>query len=155
MMVTTHLVVGYVLGHLSQYPTLLLVVGSVLPDVLDRGLATVGVADDGHTVGHSLPVVLPTVGVLAILFQRPGVALGIGVVGHLTCDLFHQIGLNGVRHATVFVLWPLSGRDPVPPSETLRLSVGPMDYCTSYVGIVTEVAIVAVGTGLFLVATAL
>nr|WP_246403851.1 metal-dependent hydrolase [Halobellus ruber] len=105
------------LGRRLRLPVGWAVVGAALPDLLDKPLASLGVVDLFHSVGHSA---LLAVVVLPIAFVgRAGVAAALGWSLHLFLDAFHVI-VNGRAGDALFLLWPLAiPPDPlaIPPGE--------------------------------------
>jgi hypothetical protein len=109
----THLALAVLLGRRFRLSTAWLLAGAVLPDAVDKSLATAGVVDLFHTVGHSgLLVVLA----IPIAYSsRSGLALAVGWGTHLLADAL-QIVLNGRPTDALFLGWPL-----VVPSTPLAL----------------------------------
>jgi hypothetical protein len=116
MLFPTHLLAAAVVGRASRLAPLWLVVGSALPDVLDKPLATLGLTSLFHSVGHSallLVVIVP----LALL-GRAGLSAAVGWALHLALDAVHVV-VNGRPGDAVFLLWPA-----VMPSDPLALPPG-------------------------------
>jgi len=117
MLFPTHLLAAAVLGRFSRLSPLWLVVGTALPDVIDKPLATVGIVDIYHTVGHS--ALLLAVAVPVALTGRSGLALAVGWGLHLVLDAAHVV-LNGRPGDALFLGWPLTvPADPlaIPPGS--------------------------------------
>ena len=126
MLFPTHLLSAAVLGKLSRLSVVWLVVGTALPDLVDKPLATLGVTSLFHSVGHS--ALLAAVAVPLVLSGRTGLSERAGlsaVVGwllHLALDAFHVI-INGRPGDAVFLLWPVAvPTDPLglPPGSFVR-----------------------------------
>ena len=117
MLFPTHLVAAALVGTRSRLPVLWLVVGAALPDVVDKPLATIGVVELFHSVGHSalvLALFLPVVwyGVKAV-----AVLVGWGL--HLLLDAVHIV-VNGRPGDALFLFWPVTAPpNPlgIPPGE--------------------------------------
>ncbi|WP_247730012.1 metal-dependent hydrolase [Halovivax limisalsi] len=88
------------------------VLGSLLPDLIDKPLAwEFGVFDGGYALGHSVLFVLPftlAVGLFARVLGRvrAGVALAVGYVLHLPGDAFYGYLQSGTVHYDAH-LWPV------------------------------------------------
>ncbi len=95
--------------------------GALLPDVLDKPTHLVGIAPDGHTLGHTLIASFALLGAGAVLARigQPYLAwLGLGSLIHLTLD--------PVITYPPTLLWPLYGAnfDEVPidiPGKYMRI----------------------------------
>lgn len=128
MLFPTHLLVGYVLGRRWDMPTLWVVAGAALPDVLDKPLAMVGVFELYQTVGHSLlALVVAAVAIaagrnaVAGSLGRNGLALWVGWASHLAADAVHMV-VNGRPADVRFLAWPFVHHVPavqLPPVEFL------------------------------------
>lgn len=122
MLFPTHLLVGYVLGRRLDLPAVWTVAGAALPDVVDKSLASAGVFELYHTVGHSLAALV--VGGAAVLAGRNvagriGIALWTGWASHLVLDAVHMI-VNGRPADVQFLAWPAVHHVPevqLPPVE--------------------------------------
>lgn len=116
MLFPTHLLAAAVLGRASRLSPLWLVVGSAVPDVLDKPLAMVGVTSLYHSVGHS--VLLAAVVVPLALIGRAGLSVALGWALHLLLDTVHVV-LNGRPGDVTFLLWPVAV-----PTDPLALPPG-------------------------------
>jgi len=116
MLFPTHLLAAAVLGRVSRLSPLWLVVGTALPDAVDKPLATVGVVDLYHSVGHS--ALLLAVAVPVALTGRTGLALAVGWGLHLLLDALHVV-VNSRPGDAVFLLWPVAV-----PADPLALPPG-------------------------------
>jgi len=76
MLFPTHLLAAALLGRASRLSALWLVVGTALPDAVDKPLAMAGVTSLFHSVGHS--ALLVVVAVPVALTGRTGLALAVG-----------------------------------------------------------------------------
>lgn len=124
MLFPTHLLAAAVLGRVSRLSPLWLVVGTALPDVVDKPLAMAGLVELYHSVGHS--ALLLVVAVPVALTGRAGLALAVGWALHLSLDAVHMV-LNGRPGDAVFLVWPLAV-----PADPLALPPG--SFFTYYVG---------------------
>jgi len=118
----THLVVAALLGRRLRLSTAWLLAGAALPDVVDKSLATLGVVDLFHTVGHS--ALLVVVAVPVAYAGRRGLAAAVGWGSHLALDAFHIV-LNGRPTDALFLVWPLA----VPPTP---LALPPVAFVRYY-----------------------
>ena len=140
MLFPTHLLAAAVLGRLSRLSPLWLVVGTALPDVVDKPLATVGVVDLYHAVGHS--ALLLVVAIPVALAGRTGLALAVGWALHLVLDAVHVV-VNGRPGDAVFLVWPLAvPTDPlaIPPGSFFLYYVGSPSF---YLEVVFWIAVLA------------
>lgn len=101
----------------AAVPALAVVLGTLIPDLVDKPLAwSFDVLPLGRTLGHSLVAIVPVVATLWWLVDdrhHPAVAaLGVGWVSHLFGD-----GVGAVSDPAVlgYALWPLT---TPPPAET-------------------------------------
>ncbi|MFU8866876.1 hydrolase [Natronococcus sp.] len=101
----THLAVGYLLGVYSRFPVAYLVVGSVLPDLVDRPLYWLGLTPFTHTVAHSIAVAVPAGLVLIRLFGRRGAALSLGWLVHIGTDFLNVTTTQGLAATPYYVLY--------------------------------------------------
>ena len=109
----THLAMGYLLGVYSRFPIAYLVLGSALPDVVDRSLFWLGLTPFTHTVAHSFAVAIPVCIGVSYLYGRPGVALSIGWLLHLVTDFLNVVTTQGLAMTPYYVLYLTQ-----PPEET-------------------------------------
>ena len=116
MLFPTHLLAAAVLGRVWRLSPLWLVVGTTLPDAVDKPLAMAGVTQLYHSVGHS--ALLLVVAVPVALAGRAGLALAVGWALHLLLDAVHVV-VNGRPGDAVFLVWPLAV-----PTDPLALPPG-------------------------------
>lgn len=116
MLFPTHLLAAAVLGRVSRLSPLWLVVGTAVPDVVDKPLAMVGVTSLYHSVGHS--ALLVVVALPLALSGRNGLSAAVGWALHLFLDTVHVV-VNGRPADAVFLLWPA-----VSPTDPLALPPG-------------------------------
>ena len=124
-----HLAVGYLLysaiarsqGRLpDSRATFLVLLGTQLPDLVDKPLAWAGILPGGRTLAHSLVVAVPLSVAVYLYARRHGesyaaLAFGVGYVSHPLVDGFKPL-LVGEYQYVHYLLWPLFGFDP--PSYT-------------------------------------
>lgn len=117
MLFATHLLIAALVARNRSYPLPWAVAGAALPDVVDKPLASAGIVDLFHTVGHSA-LLLP-LAVAVALVDRRGLALAVGWGLHLAADAVHIV-VNGRPTDALFLGWPLV-RPPtplaIPPGE--------------------------------------
>ena len=95
----------------ADVPVLVVVFGSLVPDLVDKPLAWyLGVIPTGRTLAHSLLVLVPlcTVVYLAARYYNRteyGVAFAIGAVSHSLVDAAPALWREG--SSADFLLWPL------------------------------------------------
>jgi len=118
----THLAIAALLGRRSGLSTAWLLVGAALPDAVDKPLATLGVVDLFHTVGHSGLLVVLAVPVA--YYSRSGLVLAVGWSSHLLLDALHIV-VNGRPTDTLFLVWPLA----VPPTP---MALPPLAFARQY-----------------------
>lgn len=123
---TGHVALGYLLYTLTTRnrsgtppatgPTLAVVVGSLLPDLVDKPLAWgLGVLPTGRTLTHSLLGLLPLCLLLyAVAWKRAesevGVALVLGALAHTLVDALPALWRADT--SARFLLWPLLAVEP-------------------------------------------
>lgn len=101
----------------SSGGSIVVVFGSVFPDLVDKPLAWgLGVVPGGRSLAHSLlvaiPVCLLAVAVAARLQQLAyGIAFTIGYILHLPADVLATLLVRGEINAG-FLLWPVSPLSP-------------------------------------------
>ena len=136
MLFPTHLLAGYVLGHVlfgagrladwRHRPAWLGVCGAALPDLLDKPLATAGVTDLFHSVSHSLVAVV-LLGVVATVWRhRAAWVVWTAWASHLALDAVHMV-VNGRPADVLFLLWPVVTHTPqvtLPPGQFAQFYVG-------------------------------
>ena len=94
-----------------------LVVGSQLPDLVDKPLAWyLGVLPTGRSLAHSLVVIGPLIGLAYVVASRNGraeygIAAGVGMGSHLLADVVPA--LWGAADPAILV-WPLLPLEPYP-----------------------------------------
>lgn len=142
-----HAAVGY-LGYaavcrlrgkeMADGPVLALLVGTQLPDLVDKPLAWgLGVLPAGRSLGHSLLVAVPlcvVVWLVARHYQRSeaGLAFTVGYLLHLPADVISPVFYGGPPHFE-FLFWPLVSLDgPGGPGLTLD---GLLGFFTTSLGI--------------------
>lgn len=107
MLLPVHVAIGYLVGRKTGVDTRWCVIGSILPDLIDKSLGQFGVFPAYQTVSHSL-FGLALVAVL--VGSRPvnaTAAFSVGWAVHLGSDLF-QLALNGrAEHAVRMPFWPV------------------------------------------------
>ncbi|MDR5674376.1 Membrane-bound metal-dependent hydrolase YbcI, DUF457 family [Halalkaliarchaeum sp. AArc-CO] len=97
-------------------PVLMVVVGSLFPDIVDKPLAWyLGVLPTGRTLAHSLLVLIPLSYLgyrVANRFERPeyGIAFAIGALSHSIVDALPV--LWDAEAEANFLLWPLLAVEP-------------------------------------------
>lgn len=124
MLFPTHLVAAYLLGTRWDLSRSWAVAGAALPDLVDKPLGVLGIAELYHSIGHSL---LFLIGLSVVIrLGRGGLALWIGWASHLALDAVHMT-INGRPGDVRFLGWPLVGHEPavqLPPLEFLFHYVG-------------------------------
>lgn len=117
MLFPTHLLAAALLGRVARLSPFWLVVGATLPDAVDKPLASAGVVDVFHSVGHS-GLLLPLAVAVAATGAR-GRAVAVGWASHLLLDALHVV-VNGRAEDALFLGWPVVAvPDPlrIPPGE--------------------------------------
>lgn len=124
MLFPTHLAVAALVGRVSRLSTPWLLVGAVLPDLIDKPLGTAGVTALFHSVGHSLVLLVPAV--LVARRSPAGLAAAVGWGSHLLADAVHVV-INGRPADALFLFWPaVLPPDPlgIPPGEFFLFYLG-------------------------------
>jgi len=88
-----HVGIALVLSSLFFIPAAALVVGVLLPDIFDKGLALLGVLECGRSAGHNIFFALGAGAVAFLATRNRGIALAIllGVLLHLAQDSAHFV----------------------------------------------------------------
>lgn len=132
MLFATHLLVAALLGRWSRLPLVPAVVGAAIPDLVDKPLASLGVVDLFHSVGHTALLGLVALPIVARCRRsaarrcRTAVAAAVGWASHLFLDACHIV-INGRPGDALFVLWPVvTPPDPlaIPPGEFFVFYLG-------------------------------
>ena len=104
LLVPTHLAMGYLIGIYSRFPIPALVVGSALPDLVDRPLYWLGLTPAPHTIGHSLAVAIPICLLLLAVGSRQAIAVAIGWLLHVATDALNVLTTRGIEAVPAYVL---------------------------------------------------
>ena len=172
---TTHPFFGYLLysGYARlaggapprDGPTVAVVIGALLPDLIDKPLWLAVPGLGGRTIGHSLLFAGPLCALVALDSRRSGrpavgvlvsprtrarraplvgVAFAVGYASHLLGDALYALGA-GTYHELGYLLWPIT---PMPPYEGQKhlATVADVDVTTLWV----EAALVVATVGLWL-----
>lgn len=131
------------------YPTLALVAGAVLPDLIDQPIHGLAAVPSTRTLAHSLlfgVVVCLAVATAVRRFSRPNtVAVGfaVGYLSHLAADALWPL-LLGYDDELGFLLWPITQSPPYAGEKPL-FAVGDVLVTTTWV----ELLLLAGGLGLW------
>ena len=123
---TSHVAIGYLLyfGYTqrrfrcppAKVPTLFVIIGSLVSDIIDKPLSLAGVLTEGRAFGHSLLFILPLIGLVGgIIYWRrsetePAIAFGLSSIAATIFDgvqQFIQGPLVGDIEEVSFWLWPI------------------------------------------------
>jgi hypothetical protein len=120
----THPVAGYLLAVVLRLPVVPMVVGAALPDLIDKPLGLLGVADQYHTVAHSVfglgvPLALAA-------RSRAWLVVAVGWVSHLALDATQMI-INGRPGDARFLLWPVVEHES-------QVQLPPVEFAAFYIG---------------------
>jgi|APHM01.1.fsa_nt_gi Predicted membrane-bound metal-dependent hydrolase (DUF457). len=126
MLFVTHLAGGYLTGKLTGYPSVYVVLGAALPDVIDKPLGVAGIAPYYHTVGHSLLTLVPVLVLAILLGARALTAVAIGALSHVALDAAH-VTVNRGGEQFLFVFYPVS----VPPTQP-RITDGSVSFLSAF-----------------------
>ncbi len=122
MQPVVHLAVGYLCWAAytryerneppAQAPTVAVLLGAAIPDLIDKPLYAAGVVDVGRTVGHSLFFVLTLVAAVWFVTRRLdrgrlGLAFAVGLFSHIVTDVPWHL-LSGDYDELGFLLWPVT-----------------------------------------------
>ena len=101
----------------EEVPTVLLLLGTQFPDLIDKPLAwTLALLPSGRSLGHSLLVLVPLsifVYTLAVRYRHSewGSAFAIGALSHVVVDVLPS-AIRGEYAYTTSLLWPLLSAPP-------------------------------------------
>lgn len=126
----------------SRAPTVVLLFGSLFPDLVDKPLAWyLGVLPTGRTLAHSLLVLAPLCLVVCLLarswgYREYGVAFGIGALSHSLVDALPVLWNDDASAS--FLLWPylsVEGYEEGSPTvvELLVQSLGDPYFLSEFV----------------------
>jgi hypothetical protein len=127
----THLIIAIGLGR-GRFPTVWILLGAALPDLVDKPLAMVGLIATYHSIVHSALFGFGFFLLLVLTRRREMAspthvtAVILGWASHLTADAVH-ITLNGRPANTVFLLWPVI-------DSWDSLDAGPTPFFIQYIG---------------------
>ena len=127
LMFPTHLAAGYLLSVYVKLPIAYVVLGSALPDLVDRPLYWLGLTPYTHTVAHSIAVAVPAALVAVAVFERRGLALAIGWLVHLATDFLNVLTTQGLSQTPYFVLYFAPPSDPSPAFPTVTIPIPATD----------------------------
>lgn len=126
------------------------VLGTQLPDLVDKPLVYVGVLSSGRSLGHSLLVALPLLVLVLRVGHRMGygehaIALTVGVLSHYVGDTYRLL-LAGDFGSVRFLLWPVLPAldypsDGIPPWIRAIESVTDPQHPVQFVLVAVAVAI--------------
>lgn len=111
LMFPTHAAIGYIAGRVTQFSVAFFLLGSILPDIIDRPLSWIGLTGHAHTIGHSVLLAVPFATIAIVFLDARAIAVGLGWLGHLAGDLVNVATTAGPANAPTFILYPLV--DPV------------------------------------------
>lgn len=127
MWITAHLAIGYVLGRRPSLDVRWCLLGSLVPDMIDKSLGHLGVLPAYQTVSHSLIGLAAVAILVAYATSRETLAFAIAWAAHLLADVF-QLAVNGRGdHAFGMLFWPalhwenplVTNPPPVVPTGTM------------------------------------
>lgn len=133
-----HLAVGYLVYSVAHrvgvgrppdgLPALVLVVGTQLPDLIDKPANWWFGFLDGRGAAHSLLVVVPLCALVVLYARRherepPGVALGVGVLTHVLGDAWTGLRAGQMETVLGFLFWPVLPA-PTYPKDSLGDHLG-------------------------------
>ncbi|MCL9812163.1 metal-dependent hydrolase [Natranaeroarchaeum aerophilus] len=93
-------------------PTVAVVIGALLPDLVDQPLRILLAGHVGRSLAHSLFVAVPTILLVWYVAQhrgraRLGVGFAVGYLSHLVSDAFWPL-LVGAYDELGYLLWPIT-----------------------------------------------
>lgn len=124
MLFPTHVIVAIPLIVLLDASTASVVLGCVLPDIIDKQLPRFGLTDKYHSVSHSLFTLI--ILCLTAIFYPIIYGGAVSWAVHISMDLIQVIINKRYNHA-LFVLWPICF-DPDP------LQKPPVEFMLYYIG---------------------
>jgi len=121
LMFPTHLALGYLVSIYSRFAIAPLIVGSAMPDIIDRSLLLLGLAQQPHTLGHSAIVVVPICAIAIHQLGTRAVALIVGWLAHVITDFLNIVTTHGPTIARHYLLYP--GSRPETQGEFLTITI--------------------------------
>ena len=100
-------------GPPGEYATIALVVGALLPDLIDQPLARLVDVPSTRVVGHTLLVIVPVCVLVVVAIRHsslPNAAAGGFAVGYLSHPMADALwpALLGQYHELGFLFWPIT-----------------------------------------------
>lgn len=126
-----------------------LVVGALLPDLIDQSLYYLFALPSPRTLAHSLLVAIPACLLVALAVRRGrvssevGVGFIVGYLSHPAADALWPF-LYGAEDELGFLLWPYTTSPPY-PSHRVLFEVGPIPILTTWI----ELGLLAAGIALW------
>ena len=127
LMFPTHLATGYLLSVYGKLPIAYVVLGSALPDLVDRPLYWLGLTPYTHAVTHSIAVAVPACLVAIAVFGHRGAALAVGWLVHVGTDFLNVLLTQGLSQTPYFVLYAAPPSDPAPVFTTVTIPLPATD----------------------------
>lgn len=122
MLFPTHAVIGLIISLILGYGYVPLVIGSIIPDLVDKPLGMLDITSKYQTAFHSgiAALLALCIGSVDYLYNGRVIILlfSIGWIVHIFSDMAHMI-VNSRPYHVKFVLWPFSYH-----SNPLRLPPG-------------------------------
>lgn len=88
-----HIGIAIIIATLFYMPVAALAIGSILPDVVDKGLAIIGLVPCGRSLAHNVFFALAA-GAVAFGITRKksiGIAIALGILLHLAQDAYYFV----------------------------------------------------------------
>lgn len=124
MLFPTHIIIAIPIVYIFDFSTSTIIIGCILPDLIDKQLPKFNLTDNFHTIAHSLISIIP----FTLLSYVYPILYGliIGWLSHIILDIIHIVLNKRYKHI-LFIFWPVK-YDPDP----LRLP--PIKFFKHYIG---------------------
>lgn len=130
MLLGTHLIGGYIVSEKMSYPQLYVILGAILPDIVDKPLGIMELTSHYHSFGHSI-IFASMVLILSIKYSPHILALTIGWITHVFMDAFHIFINRGIERTT-FMFYPFMFPDkPEIQNGTVKFA---SNFWSNYIG---------------------
>lgn len=122
-----HLAFGYLVYSLLEHgrgrspegrKAVVLLVGVMFPDLVDKPLVLLGILEYGRSFAHSLITVSVIVGIVCLVAHRHGRfelgwTFGLGYLLHIPVDLYGPLLTGNNPIDTAFLFWPVAVEHPL------------------------------------------
>lgn len=134
MLFPTHIIIAIPLIHIFDLSSTAIIIGCVLPDIVDKQLPKLDLTDYYHNILHS-GITLSIIFCFSLIHPNILSGLVLGLTSHIIMDIVHVILNKRYKH-TLFILWPVKfDPDPlnIPPGKFVMHYVGSLSFYFEFV----------------------